>query len=74
MSTSNAAVQAAVEKALHKFAVESWTLYSIGLSATLLRTYARVRVVGMRNLHAADYIVWVGVVRVPMNPTAPHLC
>jgi len=61
MSTSDAAAQAAAEQALHKFAIESWTLYSIGLSATLLRTYARVKVVGFRNLHTADYLVWVGV-------------
>lgn len=70
MSTGNpsdpaaaAAAAAAGEAAFHRFAVESWTLYGIGVFATFLRTYARIRAVGVRNLRADDYLVWVGVVR-----------
>ncbi|KAJ6442879.1 triacylglycerol lipase-like protein [Purpureocillium lavendulum] len=57
-----AAAAAAAEAAFHKFAVESWTLYGIGLSSTILRTYARVRAVGFRNLRPDDYFIWVGMV------------
>jgi hypothetical protein len=69
MSNSDAAAKAAAQ-AFHNFAIESFTLYAIGVSVTLLRTYARVRAVGFRNLKPADYLVWVGVVRVPMDSTA----
>jgi hypothetical protein len=62
MSGSEAAAQQAAQAAFHKFTIESWTLYSIGVSMTLLRTYARVRAVGFRNLRPADYLVWVGIV------------
>jgi len=58
-----AAAAAAAEEAFHKFAVESWTLYGIGLFATMLRTYARIRAVGIRNLRPDDYLAWVGMVR-----------
>jgi hypothetical protein len=73
MSTSNAAAQAAAQAAFHQFAIESWTLYAIGLSATVLRTYGRLRGGGVRNLRASDYLVWIGVVRAPIDPTAPLL-
>ncbi|KAJ6789417.1 hypothetical protein PWT90_03647 [Aphanocladium album] len=53
---------AAAEAAFHKFTVELWTLYVVGLSSTILRTYARIRAVGLRGLRADDYFVWVGVV------------
>ncbi|ATY66095.1 triacylglycerol lipase [Cordyceps militaris] len=43
------------------FITELWTLYAVGLSATMLRTYARVRAVGVRGLRADDYFVWVGI-------------
>ena len=72
MSSSAAAAKAA-EEAFHKFAVESFTLYAIGVSVTLLRTYARVRAVGFGNLKPADYLVWVGVVRAPMDSMAPFI-
>ncbi|KAE8149094.1 hypothetical protein BDV25DRAFT_141146 [Aspergillus avenaceus] len=51
----------AVQAALHKSAVESWTLYAFGVAATLLRTYARGSAVGYKNLRADDYLVWVGI-------------
>jgi hypothetical protein len=49
-------------KAAYKATVELWTLYSFGVAVTLLRTYARVRAVGFRNLKADDYLIWVAVV------------
>lgn len=54
---------AAAEAAFHTFTVETWTLYAVGLSSTILRTYARIRAVGLRGLRADDYFVWIGVVR-----------
>lgn len=57
------AEQAAIAKAIYDFTVELWTLYSIGVAITILRTYARAKVVGLRHLQADDYLVWVAVVR-----------
>ncbi|KAK7429438.1 hypothetical protein QQZ08_004030 [Neonectria magnoliae] len=56
----DAAALAAAE-AFRKATIESWTLYSIGLASTLLRTYARVRAAGARGLRAEDYLMWIGV-------------
>ncbi|KAA8641457.1 uncharacterized protein ATNIH1004_001922 [Aspergillus tanneri] len=41
--------------------IESWTLYAVGVAATVLRTYSRARTVGFRHLQADDYLVWVGI-------------
>ncbi|KAF7550891.1 hypothetical protein G7Z17_g5398 [Cylindrodendrum hubeiense] len=57
---SDAAALAAAE-AFRKFTIESWTLYSIGLASTLLRTYARLKAGGLRGLRAEDYLMWIGV-------------
>ncbi|OWT42588.1 hypothetical protein VFPPC_18279 [Pochonia chlamydosporia 170] len=54
---------AAAEAAFKKFAVESWVLTSLAILICALRTYARVRAVGVRDLCLDDYMVWVGVVR-----------
>jgi hypothetical protein len=43
--------------------VETWTLYALGVSITVLRTYARVSTVGYRGLHADDYLIWLAIVR-----------
>ncbi|KAJ1712798.1 hypothetical protein G4B84_011854 [Aspergillus flavus NRRL3357] len=58
---TRAAEEEAAQAAFHKSAIESWTLYSIGVAATILRTYARGNAVGLRNLRADDYLVWVGI-------------
>lgn len=69
MSTNNtdpeaaALAAAAAAEAFHKFTVELWTLYSIGVAITFLRTYARTKGAGLRNLKADDYLVWIGIVR-----------
>ncbi|KNG44193.1 hypothetical protein TW65_08986 [Stemphylium lycopersici] len=41
--------------------VELWTLYGFAASFTVLRTYARVSAVGIWNLQADDYLVWVAM-------------
>lgn len=67
---SDPAAQAAAEAAaaaFRSFAIESWTLYSIGVLVTLLRTYARAKAVGIRSFRADDYLVWVGIVRAPLR-------
>ncbi|KMU74469.1 hypothetical protein CISG_04540 [Coccidioides immitis RMSCC 3703] len=56
------AAQAAAEEAFRKSTIEIWTLFAIGVSATVLRTSARVSAVGFRNLRPDDYLVWVGVI------------
>lgn len=47
--------------------VELWTLYTLGVSFTILRTYARVVAVGVRDFRADDYLIWVAVVRIPIS-------
>ncbi|OKO97975.1 hypothetical protein PENSUB_9555 [Penicillium subrubescens] len=51
----------AAKAAAYKATVELWTLYSFGVAVTLLRTHARVRAVGFRNLKADDYLIWVAI-------------
>ncbi|KAE8345550.1 hypothetical protein BDV24DRAFT_159411 [Aspergillus arachidicola] len=58
---TRAAEEEAAQAAFHKSAIESWTLYSVGVAATILRTYARGSAVGLRNLRADDYLIWVGI-------------
>lgn len=60
-----AAAQEAAAKAFQEVTIEIWTLYAVALSATLLRTYARVRAVGFKGLRADDYFVWAGTVGIP---------
>lgn len=60
----------AIADAIHRSAVESWTLYSIGVASTVLRTYARMRGSGFRGLRTEDYLVWIGIVRPPVDPTS----
>lgn len=61
MST-DAASENAAEAALHKSTVELWLLYTIGVILTILRTYTRVKVGGLRHLRAEDFLVWAGIV------------
>lgn len=63
------AAQDAAQDAAHeayKSTVELWTLYSIGVAVTMLRTYARVRAVGWKHLRWDDYLIWVGIVCTPV--------
>ena len=42
--------------------VELWTLYAFGVSFTVLRTYARISAVGVRELQVDDYLIWFAIV------------
>lgn len=46
----------------HKATVELWTLYGIAVAVTILRTYARSKTGGWRNLRLDDYLIWVAIV------------
>ena len=60
-------IRDAASDAAYKTAVELWTLYSIGVAITLLRTYARWRAVGWKNLRLDDLLIWVGIVSDPLT-------
>lgn len=65
-ATSDAAAQAAAEAAAAAsaaFVVELWTLYATGVAVTVLRTYARLKAVGIKNFRADDYLIWAAIVR-----------
>jgi hypothetical protein len=61
-AASDAAATAAIE-AFRQLTIEIWTLYAVGVMSTILRTYARIRAVGIRNLRADDYLMWLAIVR-----------
>ncbi|KAI8951700.1 hypothetical protein F4801DRAFT_544035 [Xylaria longipes] len=56
-----AAAAAAASAAARAFNIQLFTLYSIGVLVTVLRTYARVKAVGIRNLHADDVLIWIAI-------------
>jgi hypothetical protein len=68
LSPEQQAAADAAEEAFHQFAIESWTLFAIGLCATMLRTYARIKAVRLSGLSPDDYFVWVGVVSGVWHP------
>lgn len=71
---AKAAAEDAAEEAFHKSMVEIWTLFSIAVCVTLVRTYARVKAVGFRDLRPDDYLVWVGVVRPVILSFSHYTC
>lgn len=71
-SAAQAAAAAAMAAALAAFNTELWTLYAFGFLMTILRTYARVKAVGFRELRADDYIVWVALVRITRQFSTVH--
>ncbi|KAF5670103.1 integral membrane protein PTH11 [Fusarium heterosporum] len=46
----------------NKFAIEAFTLLSIGILVILLRTYARIRQAGIRNFEADDYLMLLAII------------
>ncbi|KAI1070956.1 hypothetical protein LB507_011025 [Fusarium sp. FIESC RH6] len=46
---------------------ESWTLYGVGVAATFLRFYARMRVDGFRSLQAEDYLMAISITTLAYN-------
>lgn len=63
-----AAAAAAAEAALRQFVIEDWTLFAVGLSFTILRTFGRVKQVSWKGLQADDYLVWVAMVSSRPHP------
>ncbi|KAJ5414764.1 hypothetical protein N7509_001391 [Penicillium cosmopolitanum] len=55
-------VRDAAADAARKTNIELWTLYGIGVAFTILRTYSRIRAVGLRNLRLDDYLIWIGII------------
>ncbi|TVY44868.1 hypothetical protein LOCC1_G006275 [Lachnellula occidentalis] len=58
---AQAAMAAAIAKAVYAFNAELWTLYTFGVLATVLRTYARINFVGVRGLRTDDFLVWFAI-------------
>ncbi|KAJ5707490.1 hypothetical protein N7488_007291 [Penicillium malachiteum] len=54
-------VRDAASQAAYNTEVQLWTMYSIAVAFTLLRTYARISSVGLRNLRLDDYLMWIGI-------------
>ncbi|OJJ45575.1 hypothetical protein ASPZODRAFT_17024 [Penicilliopsis zonata CBS 506.65] len=59
----------------HRFAVETWTLYAVGVMSVVLRFIARIRRLGAQNLQADDYlmifaVVWYTILCVALNQVA----
>ncbi|KAI1739739.1 hypothetical protein F4680DRAFT_134352 [Xylaria scruposa] len=55
------AAAAAAAAAARAFNIQLFTLYSIGVLVTFLRTYARIKAVGIRNLHWDDILIWIAI-------------
>ncbi|KAL8369780.1 hypothetical protein RB595_000220 [Gaeumannomyces hyphopodioides] len=49
------------EAAFRSFTIELFTLFGIGALSTVLRTYARIKKVGLTNLAVDDFLVWLGL-------------
>ncbi|KAH8790330.1 hypothetical protein F5882DRAFT_401308 [Hyaloscypha sp. PMI_1271] len=58
---TQAAMAAAIAAALRTFNTELWTFYAFGVLITIVRAYARVKAVGIRDLRADDFIVWLAI-------------
>ncbi|KAH7174419.1 uncharacterized protein B0J16DRAFT_181950 [Fusarium flagelliforme] len=51
---------------------ESWTLYGVGVAATFLRFYARMRVDGFRSLQAEDYLMAISIIFYTIQTTLAY--
>jgi hypothetical protein len=60
---AQAAMAAAIAAAVRTFNTELWTFFAFGVLITIVRTYARLKAVGIRDLRADDFIVWLAIVR-----------
>ncbi|KAI1754199.1 hypothetical protein F4782DRAFT_46502 [Xylaria castorea] len=56
-----AAAAASAAAAARASNIELFTLYSIGVLVTILRTYSRIKAVGIRNLRGDDLLIWIAV-------------
>ncbi|CCF38220.1 hypothetical protein CH063_09363 [Colletotrichum higginsianum] len=66
------AAAAAAAAAMRSFTIEAWTLLAVGILITMLRTYSRIRSVGIRGLQADDYLVWVGAIFYAVETALAH--
>lgn len=66
MAEMDAAAQAAMAEAmaaaLRKFNTQLWTFYAFGVLVTILRTYSRIKAVGIKEFRPDDYIIWLSIV------------
>jgi hypothetical protein len=62
LAAQAAAAAAAAQRAT---VIELFTLYSLGVVVTVLRTYSRAKMVGFANFKADDFLVWGAIVCVP---------
>ncbi|KAK1975628.1 hypothetical protein LZ30DRAFT_753993 [Colletotrichum cereale] len=72
MDPAAQATAAAAAEAGLRFTIEAWTLYGISVVVTILRTYARSKAVGFRNLRADDYLVWAAILFYTVQSTLAH--
>lgn len=68
ITAADLAAANAAQAAFRQLTIEIWTLYSIAMTSTILRTYARIRAVGIKDLRADDYLIWIGVVSPICHP------
>lgn len=75
MSNAAEAAQAAAAAAaaFRASAIESWTLYAIGVLSTFLRFYARMRVAGFRGLQTEDYLMVLAIVCLAVLNSHPQV-
>ncbi|KAM0397010.1 hypothetical protein ACHAQC_004539, partial [Fusarium culmorum] len=52
--------------------IEGWTLYAVGVAATFLRFYARMRVDGFRSLKAEDYLMFLSIIFYTIQTTLAY--
>lgn len=46
----------------HQAVIVIWTLFAVGAFVTCLRTYSRIKMVGVKRLQPDDYLVWLALV------------
>jgi hypothetical protein len=64
-----AATAAAIAAAVAAFNTELWTLWTFGVLITCLRTFARLKAVGIREFRADDFIIWFAIVGITFEPS-----
>ncbi|KAI0165175.1 hypothetical protein GGR52DRAFT_581885 [Hypoxylon sp. FL1284] len=68
----NEAVDPAAAAAARANLIRLWTLYSLGVSVTILRTYARIKLAGLKKLWADDFFVWIAMLFYSAQTSLAH--